>query len=217
MSTWESKKKILIVLAHPDDPEFFCGATIAQWVQEGHEVKYCLFTRGEKGINDSYRDTKNIIELRKREQRKAADILGVNGIHYLDYEDGMLIPDLEARRNIVREIRRSTPNIVVTCDPTNYYLNVIYINHPDHRAAGQIVLDAVFPAVQNELYFPELLAENLSPHHVEEVWLSLPKEINTTFDVTHTWPLKVGGAGRACLSNWRRCEISRSYGGKSDR
>ncbi len=80
---------------------------------------------------------------------------------------------------------------MVTCDPTNYYLNDNYLNHPDHRAAGQIVVDAVFPASQNELYFPELLSEQLNPHHVEEVWLSLPKEANITLDVTETWPLKV--------------------------
>jgi len=80
---------------------------------------------------------------------------------------------------------------VVTCDPTNFYLDDNYLNHPDHRAAGQIVVDAVFPAVQNELFFPELLSDQLTPHHVEEIWLSLPKEANITLDVTETWHLKV--------------------------
>jgi LmbE family N-acetylglucosaminyl deacetylase len=65
---------------------------------------------------------------------------------------------------------------VVTCDPTNYYLNDNYLNHPDHRAAGEIVVDAVFPASQNKLYFPELLSEQLSPHHVEEVWYLYQKK-----------------------------------------
>lgn len=191
MKIWNSKKKILVILAHPDDPEYFCGATIAKWALEGHKVDYCLLTKGEKGINDNYPKTKNIIFLREKEQELAAGILGVNSIQYLSYEDGMLIPNLEARKNIVRIIRKLKPNIVVTCDPTNYYLNDNYLNHPDHRAAGQIVVDAVFPAAQNKLFFPELLSEKLNPHHVEEVWLSLPKEANITLDVTETWPLKI--------------------------
>ena len=191
MKIWNSPRKILIILAHPDDPEYFCGATIAKWIREGHKVDYCLFTKGEKGINNNYRATKNIISIREKEQKSAADVLGVNGIQYLSYKDGMLVPNLEARKNIVRIIRSLRPNIVVTCDPTNYYPSDNYLNHPDHRAAGQIVIDAVFPATQNELFFPELLSEQLAPHNVEEVWLSLPKEANITLDVTKTWPLKV--------------------------
>jgi len=191
MKIWNSQKKILIILAHPDDPEYFCGATIAKWIREGHEVDYCLFTKGEKGINNNYQVTKNIISMREKEQKSAANVLGVNGIQYLSYKDGMLVPNLEARKNIVRVIRSLRPNIVVTCDPTNYYPSDNYLNHPDHRAAGQIVVDAVFPATQNKLFFPELLSEQLPPHHVEEIWLSLPKEANITLDVTDTWPLKV--------------------------
>ena len=191
MKFWNYHKKILIILAHPDDPEYFCGATIAKWTREGHNVDYCLFTKGEKGINDNYTVTKNIISIREKEQKLAAEVLEVNSVQYLSYTDGMLVPNLEARKNIVRIIRALKPNIVVTCDPTNFYLNDNYLNHPDHRAAGQIVVDAVFPASQNELYFPELLSEQLNPHHVEEVWLSLPKEANITLDVTETWPLKV--------------------------
>ena len=191
MKLWSSPRNILIILAHPDDPEFFCGATIAKWVLEGHNVNYCLFTRGEKGINDNYQATKNIITIREEEQKHAADILGVNSIQYLDYVDGMFVPNLMARKNIVRVIRACKPNVVVTSDPTNYYINDNYLNHPDHRAAGQIVVDAVFPASQNKLFFPELLDDGLEPHHVEEVWLSLPKNANTTIDVTESWPIKM--------------------------
>jgi LmbE family N-acetylglucosaminyl deacetylase len=191
MEIWASQKKILGIFAHPDDPEFFCGATIAQWIQKGHNVEYCLLTKGEKGINDTFNDTENIISIREKEQKAAAAILGIKNIYYLDYEDGMLAPNMNARKDVVRVIRLIKPDIVVTCDPTNYYLNDRYINHPDHRAAGQIVIDAVFPAAQNELYFPELINENIFPHHVEEVWLSLPKDPNVTFDVTETWPIKI--------------------------
>jgi len=191
MKFWNSQKKILVILAHPDDPEYFCGATIAKWVGDGHKIDYCLFTEGEKGINSNFHARKNIISIRKKEQESAAKVLGVNSIQYLSYEDGLLTPSLEARKNIVRIIRSVRPNIVITCDPTNYYLNENYLNHPDHRAAGQIVVDAVFPAAKNELFFPELIDEQLLPHHVEEVWLSLPKEANITLDVTETWSLKI--------------------------
>ena len=191
MKLWKSHKKILIILAHPDDPEYFCGATIAKWNGEGHKIDYCLFTKGEKGVNNNFNVTKNIISIRRKEQESAAKVLGVNSVQYLNYKDGFLTPSIDARKNTVRVIRALKPNIVVTCDPTNYYLNENYLNHPDHRAAGQIVVDTVFPAAQNELFFPELLNEQLLPHHVEEVWLSLPKEANIVFDVTETWPLKV--------------------------
>lgn len=191
MKYWNSQKKILVILAHPDDPEYFCGATIAKWIGDGHKIDYCLFTKGEKGINSNFHVEENIISIRKKEQESAAKVLGVNSIQYLSYKDGLLTPSLEARKDVVRIIRLFKPNVVVTCDPTNYYLNENYLNHPDHRAAGQIVVDAVFPAAQNELFFPELLDEQFFPHHVEEVWLSLPKEANITLDVTETWPLKI--------------------------
>ena len=191
MKFWPSQKKILVILAHPDDPEFFFGATIALWTAQGHQVNYLLMTMGEKGINDSFDDAENIIDIRCKEQREAADILGVETISYLDYKDGMLKPDLDARKKVVAAVRKQKPDIIVTCDPTNYYMNDNYINHPDHRAAGQIVVDAVFPGVQNKLYYPALLAEGLDPHRVEEVWISLPKDPNTIIDVTDTWPIKI--------------------------
>lgn len=191
MNIWPSSKSILVILAHPDDPEFFCGGTIAHWIGEGNRVDYLLMTMGEKGINDDFQDAENIIGVRCDEQRKAADILGVTEISYLDYQDGMLVPDINARQKIVRHVRALRPDIVVTCDPTNYYMNDNYINHPDHRAAGQIVVDAVFPGVQNKLYFPTLFEDGLKPHRVEEVWISLPKDANMTIDVTDTWPKKI--------------------------
>jgi len=99
---------------------------------------------------------------------------------------------LELRKDVTRIIRQKKPDIIVSCDPTHYFFRNDYINHPDHRAAGQVVIDAVFPAAQNPLFFSELIAdEQLQPHNVEEIWLSLPKEPNITIDVTKTWNLKI--------------------------
>ena len=96
------------------------------------------------------------------------------------------------RRKITGEIRKNKPDIVVTCDPTNFFIHDTYINHPDHRAAGQVTIDAVFPAAQNPYFFPELMDDDgLCPHHVEEVWLSLPKDPNVIIDVTEFWDFKI--------------------------
>lgn len=192
MPFWESKQKILVVLAHPDDPEFFCGGTLSIWAKEGHEINYCLLTMGDKGINEQFKRAENIKQLRIEEQQSAAKVIGANQIIFLDNEDGYLTPNLELRKDVARIIRQVRPDIVVTCDPTNYYIRDSYINHPDHRAAGQVVIDAVFPAAQNELFFPELVAnEQLLPHHVKEVWISLPKEPNVFIDITANWENKI--------------------------
>jgi LmbE family N-acetylglucosaminyl deacetylase len=191
IENWEGTKKILVILAHPDDPEFFCGATIRRWTQMGHEVRYCLLTRGDKGSNDLSVRSFDLAVLRDGEQKAAAHELGVESVRFLDYEDGLLVPNLETRKRITRIIREEKPDIVVSCDPTNFFPNEASINHPDHRAAGQIVVEAVFPAVGNPLYFPELLHEGLQPHSVKEVWLSVTMHPNIVLDVTETWNDKI--------------------------
>ncbi len=189
---WSSKKNILVVLAHPDDPEFFCGGTLAHWVKNGHEVHYCLITNGNKGSDDPDMTPEKLSELRAVEQRKAADVIGAREIVNLGYDDGMLVADLMVRKDVVRVIRKVKPDILVSCDPLNFFPNENYINHPDHRTAGQIALDAVFPASGNRMFFPELIAdEGLEPHSVEEVWLSLTAQPNITMDITGTFETKL--------------------------
>ncbi len=136
---WDSPKEILVILAHPDDPEFFLGGTIARWIKAGHKVRYVLLTKGDKGAKDVTLTAKEIIDLRIREQQAACDTLGVSSVDFFDYEDGYIVPDLEMRKKVVREIRRYQPQILVTCDPSNLFPSSQYINHPDHRYAGQVV------------------------------------------------------------------------------
>lgn len=189
---WDSPQKILVVLAHPDDPEFFLGATIARWTQAGHTVSYCLLTRGDKGTSEAGMDPRELMDIRAEEEVAAAKILGVQSIEFLGYEDGYLTPDLAARKEVVRVLRRHRPDILVSCDPTNYFPNENYINHPDHRAAGQISLDAVFPAAGNPMFFRDLLDdEGLKPHSPKEVWLSVTHQPNVTIDVTRFWDQKI--------------------------
>ena len=184
---WETHKDILIILAHPDDPEFFLGGTIARWVRAGHSVRYVLLTKGDKGAGDDFVSPEEVINTRVKEQNNAARNLGVQSVAYMDYRDGYLIPDLEMRKKVVQVIRENQPDILLTCDPTNYFPTQQYINHPDHRNAGQVVIDAVFPAAGNRFFFPELLEEGYLPHEVEEVWMSLTNTPDVTLDVTEYW------------------------------
>ncbi len=189
---WNGSQKILVILAHPDDPEFFCGATIACWSDQGHKIVYYLLTRGDKGTADRKMQPEALMKIREEEQRRAAQVLGVQRVNFLKYPDGFLVPNPDLRREVVRIIRTEKPDILVTSDPANYFPNNdASINHPDHRAAGQIVIEAYYPAAGNPQYFPELLDEGLEPHSVKEVWFSLTHQPNTVFDVTGYWPRKI--------------------------
>lgn len=188
---WNTPRKILVILAHPDDPEFFCGGTLARWIDAGHEVSYLLLTRGDKGSEDPLISPQELMAIRMEEQKAAGSLLGVQEITFLEYPDGFVVPDMEMRKEIVRQIRQHKPDIIVTSDPSNLYIRGIYINHPDHRAAGLVTIEAVFPASGNLFYFPELLEEGLQPHSPSEVWISLTHESTVTIDVTPFWSIKV--------------------------
>lgn len=188
---WDSSKDILVILAHPDDPEFFLGATIARWISAGHTIRYVLLTQGDKGAEDGSLTRETICRTRREEQLNAANSLGVKSVDFMDYDDGYLIPDLEMRKNVVRWIRNYKPQILVTSDPSNVFHNDHYINHPDHRYAGQAVIDAVFPAAGNRFFFPELLEEGFEPHEVDEVWMSLTDTPNVRLDVSEFWSTKL--------------------------
>ncbi len=188
---WDKPQKILIILAHPDDPEFFCGASIARWTNFGHEIIYCLLTRGDKGARD---DSISPFELglrREREQVAAGKVIGVNRVRFLTFTDGQLQSDPQTRKAVVRVIRQEKPTIVLSSDPLNMFPSDVNINHPDHRAAGQIVVDSIFPASGNPLFFPDLIQEGLHPHSVREVWFSLTSQANICIDVTEYWEKKI--------------------------
>lgn len=183
----EGPTRVLVIGAHPDDPEFACGGTSARWADEGREIHYLVCTRGHKGSSDSEITSERLIQIREQEQRAAARIIGARSVTFLDFVDGELAPTLELREAIVREIRRIRPQIVLTHDPTVVY-TATSINHPDHRAVGTATLDAIYPTARDRLNFPWHEAEGLRPHKVQEVYLwgatnpTVWVDISTTFD-----------------------------------
>ena len=152
----------VVITAHPDDAEFTVGGTVARWAREGKTVIYVICTDGSRGSNDPKVRPEHLVAIRRAEQEAAARILGVEEIVFLGYEDGSLEPTLALRRDLTREIRRYRPDIVVCPDPTVRYYGDSYLNHPDHRAAGDAALDAAFPSAGTRYIFPELLAEGLA-------------------------------------------------------
>ena len=164
-------KRAMVVVAHPDDAEFGCSGTVARWSASGVEVTYVLCTDGSKGSNEPKMTSGRLALIRKHEQQAAAEVLGVKNVVFLDHPDSYLIPNLELRRDIAREIRRHRPQKVICQNPIRTLSTGRGSGHPDHIAAGEATLAAVFPTARDRLTFPELLEEGLEPHAVEEVFI----------------------------------------------
>jgi LmbE family N-acetylglucosaminyl deacetylase len=181
-------ERVLVIVAHPDDIEFGTAGSVSRWTQAGAQVTYCVVTNGAAGSNDPNTDLKALIATRQDEQRKAAAIVGVEDVRFLGYQDGVLQPTLELRRDLTRIIREIRPDRVVIMDPTVILVSegpgFDYINHPDHRAAGEAALYAVFPSAETRPIFPELLAEGYEPHHVVELYLMFNPNPNIAVDIS---------------------------------
>ncbi|MFN2189105.1 MAG: PIG-L deacetylase family protein [Candidatus Promineifilaceae bacterium] len=185
-------KRAMLIYAHPDDIEFSAAGTVARWTQAGAEVYYVVITDGNVGSHDEGMTANRLIETRRNEQRAAAEVVGAKECIFLGYHDGLLQPTLELRKELVRLIRMYKPDTIICGDPTNYFPSENWINHPDHRAAGQAALDATFPAAEMRLLYPDLEVEGLTPHKVNYVYVSSPlKEPNYYVETTETIDLKI--------------------------
>ena len=183
-------ERILVVVAHPDDVDFGAAGSVATWTQQGLEVSYCIVTDGDAGGFDEAVSRSDMARIRREEQTAAAREVGVSDLHFLGYPDGRLTPSIELRRDISRVIRRVRPQRVVTQSPQRNFQR-IFASHPDHLAAGEATLCAVYPDARNPFAHPELLAEGFQPHTVPEVWLMGGPEPDTVVDVTDTFARKV--------------------------
>lgn len=181
----DSTRRAMVVVAHPDDAEWMCAGTVAKWCAEGWRVVYVLCTDGSKGSSDPDITGEELVKLREAEQREAARVLGVEEVVFLGHPDAYLEPTLELRQELAREIRRHRPEILVTESPVRNLTDRFYLAHPDHLAAGEAAMAAVFPTARDHLTFPELLEEGLEPHKVKEVWIGGGEEGSDMFiDVT---------------------------------
>jgi LmbE family N-acetylglucosaminyl deacetylase len=183
-----------VVAAHPDDPDFGVAGTAARLARDGHTVHYLMCTSGDAGSEDPTIPPDDLMRVREQEQQAAGTILGLSGVHFLRYPDGELEPSLELRKALVREMRRLKADIVMCQDPRSIVDDDgTYLNHPDHRAAGQAALDAVFPAAGNPSAFRDLLAEGFAAHKVREVWLYFTggHNVNHFVDITETIEQKI--------------------------
>jgi len=177
----------MVIVAHPDDAEFTMAGTVALWTHAGCHVTYVVCTDGNAGSHEPGMTRERLAEIRRREQRAACETLGVSEIVFLGHDDGQLQPNLELRRELVRVIRQHKPEVVLTSDPTRLFSGDRYINHPDHRAAGQAAVDAVAPASGMPLLWPELGA----PHEVGRVYIYGSDQANEWVDIGDTLPVKI--------------------------
>lgn len=191
-------KVILAVGAHPDDMDFGVSGSIAKWVSEGATAYYLICTDGSRGSEDPKMTHSRLAAIRKEEQEKAAKILGVKKVFFLDHTDTQLVCDLKLKEEIVRIIRTIKPNIVVTMDPTFYYRSNLassigfgFINHTDHRAAALATMDAVFPLSRDRLTFPEHEKTGLKPHKVDEILFVSFDKNDFVIDISKTFAKKI--------------------------
>jgi LmbE family N-acetylglucosaminyl deacetylase len=216
-------KRVLVIVAHPDDVEYFCGGTLALWVEQGCEVSYVVTSSGDKGSNDPYAETSKIIEIREEEQRASANILGVKSVVFLRYADSELnFVDLKKLRGeYVRHIRISQAQVVITHDPNVRLLK----QHPDHRIVGQLTMDACFPiAAVGQCYKEQIIDEGLKVVQPEYILLLGTDQPNYWVDISASIDLKVKAlqahqsqesafhGGIEARLRWKAGNIGKSHG-----
>jgi len=173
--------RAMVVFAHPDDAEIASGGVIARWVAAGCAVTYVLCTNGDAGTADRSFAPAELARKRADEQRAAADFMGVKHVVMLGYPDGKLEDTREVLGDVVRAIRQYRPHTVFVHDP----YRIKGFQHRDHRKAGIVTTDAVYPYARDHLHFPEhVTKEGLEPHRVRELWYWGMDEPNVIVDVT---------------------------------
>ncbi len=186
--------RVLCVLAHPDDVDFGSAGTVAGWTAAGTEVTYCIVTDGDAGgFDDTPREQMG--PLRQAEQRAAAAAVGVSDVRFLGYPDGRLVVSIELRRDISRVIRQRRPQRLMMQSPERNWER-IYSSHPDHLAAGEAAIAAVYPDARNAFAFPPAELD-LPPWEVPAVWLFGGPTDDVAVDVTDVFEAKV----RACSAH----------------
>jgi LmbE family N-acetylglucosaminyl deacetylase len=183
-------ERAMVIFAHPDDAEVQCAGTIASWIEAGVRVTYVILTRGDKGTQDPAMTGETLASLRREEQARAADLLGVGKVLFLENPDGELEVTMEKRRALTRILRENQPEVLVTHDPW-----MRYQLHPDHRACGTLALDAMISA-RDRLYFHEQIQEGLKPCRVRRALLFSSDQPDFWVDIGQTLDMKIKALGQ---------------------
>ena len=176
----------LVIGAHPDDPEFGIAGTVAAWTAKGKKVVYAICTNGNKGSDDPGITPQKLASIRKREESAAARVLGVEEVVFLGHNDQELEDTADFRKELVKIIRTYRPWLVAAPDPYRRY-----IWHRDHRIAGQVALDAVFPYARDRMAYPDLIKAGYQPHKVWEMLFWGADDPNYFVDITRTYAVKL--------------------------
>lgn len=180
-------QSVMVVTPHPDDFEFGCAGIVAKWVKEGAKAVLVVATSGDKGTDDPDMAPERLAAIRREEQIQSGKVLGLSEVVFLDYPDGGLEDTPEFRGRIVKQIRIHKPDAVFTTYPfrRNFYL------HRDHRMAGQVTLDAVFPYARDRLHYPEHMNEGLETHKVKQLYFWGSEDPDTFVDISDTIEMKI--------------------------
>jgi LmbE family N-acetylglucosaminyl deacetylase len=184
-------ERVLVITAHPDDVDFGAGGTIAQWTAKGIAVSYYICTNGDQGGVDPSISREEMKQIRQREQRAAGQVLGVSDINFLNYRDGWLEPTITLRKDIVRAIRTVRPQRMLIQSPERNW-NRLGASHPDHLAAGEAAIQAIYPDSGNRFAFEDLLHdEKLEPWEIKEAWVFMSEKVDHVVDITETFEKKL--------------------------
>ena len=202
----------MFIFAHPDDIEFGVAATAARGSRDGCRVVYVVITDGNVGSHEAGMTAERLAQIRRAEQTAAGEVVGAECV-YLGYHDGFLQPTLELRKDLVRLIRQYKPDAVVCGFLTDTAPTENYTNHPDHRAAATAALDAVFPAAEMSLLYPDLAAEGLAGHKVDSVFVTFGERVNYYVDITDTLDLKIAALKKhvSQLNEWDPSDMLRQW------
>jgi LmbE family N-acetylglucosaminyl deacetylase len=188
---WSNVSRVLVIMAHPDDADISCGGTAIQMAKQGIEVTYMVLTNGDKGNHNPEITRNQLIAMRKIEQRQAAEVSGVKQVLFMDEEDGFLRPTRAIRKRVTREIRRLRPQLIICPNPERYFFGQGYINHPDHRNAGLVALEAIFPATDNPMFYADLNNEGYAPHKISQLYVTGHDDLDVEVDVTDAIDQKI--------------------------
>lgn len=177
-------RSALVVIAHCDDGEWMFGGVVAKLAAAGAEINYLVVTDGASGGVDLSITDEELASTRADEQQSAATVLGVSGVRFLGYHNDELVVSVGLKREIVREIRRTKPDLVLTWLPYRDPEAPIDWLHGDHLAVGEATLQAVYPEALMPRIHPELEADGLTAHTVREVWYPAMSDADCYLDVS---------------------------------